>query len=124
MERRKYLRRRSEELATDGIRTAEIRQFLIEEGLDDLDADTIVSEVMKNVRAENRSHGCLRLMTGVVMLVFGTLALTALAASVTGKVPVLLSGRASIAFLVVGTTMVLTGILAIWSGIVSTATGK
>lgn len=123
-ERRNYLRRRSQELATEGSGQSEIRQFLINEGLADIDADTFVRESIKIVRAENRSYGCLRLVAGIAMLLFGTLVLAVLAASVTRRIPVMLAGRAVIAFLVVGVTLIFTGILAILSGIFATTTGK
>lgn len=124
VERRKYLKRRAEELATEGCHASDIRDFLINEGLPDIDTDIFLRDSMTNVRSENRSFGCLRLMSGLAMTISGGLVCAALCASLTQAIPVRLNGSAIVAFLVVGPMLVVTGVLAILSGLYSTTTGR
>lgn len=84
-DRLKYFGNKSEEYAEKNISLSNIRSYLIENGLSDLEADRVLSTAVGEVRRRNRSHGVLRLLAGMGMLLLGGSLLGATALSAGGR---------------------------------------
>lgn len=108
----------------EGSRPDDVRAELIAAGFPDAHADEIIRSTRAQIKGENRRFGFIRLLVGIAMICFGTLAVGVVLFSFRPGSSVRLGGR-TIAFLLFGGgAMYVSGVLALVSGALATLTGR
>jgi hypothetical protein len=119
-----YWKANAEDRLHEGAPAEVVRADLIEQGFSDVQADEIIGATLSSVKGENRRFGLLRLMAGIVMTVFGALAVGFALMTFRRDAPVRLGGGALGLMIAGGAVMFGAGLLACLSGAFAALTGK
>ena len=101
-----------------------IRQYLINTGLSDVEAEQALDDAFSKVATNNRSYGCLRILAGCGMLVLGKLALLIIVSVVCVEPNPGQHGSKLIKLGVIGGGLTIGGLIAIVLGLFSLTSGK